>query len=65
MDKLKPCPFCGGEAEIVEDMVFMGDVGIECQNCFIQFTAPPHDERIINEKGYMITMWNRRDDDDR
>jgi Lar family restriction alleviation protein len=57
---LKPCPFCGGKAEIIEDMNFIGEVGIECQNCFIQFTAPTHDKRVIDEKGYMITMWNRR-----
>ncbi len=60
--KLRCCPFCGGQAEIIENMIFRGDVGIECQNCYIQFTAPTHDTRVIDEKGYMITMWNRRAD---
>ena len=29
-DQLKPCPFCGGEAEIKED-----GYTIECQECYI------------------------------
>ena len=62
MEEIKPCPFCGGKVEIIEDLNFLGEVGIECQDCFIQFTAPTHDERVIDEKGYMITMWNGRAD---
>ena len=29
--KLKPCPFCGGEAEYDED--FFGRAYIQCSNC--------------------------------
>lgn len=63
MSELKPCPFCGSKEVItVADLIYEGDIGIECQNCGIQFFAPTNYSLIEDEKGYMITMWNRRAD---
>lgn len=61
MEQLKPCPFCGSkEVIIVANLIYNGDVGIECQNCGIQFFAPTHYALIKDEKGYMVRAWNRR-----
>lgn len=50
MDKLKLCPFCGGEAEWLEyDLVFW----IGCSNCGCGTNAQ-HSEKEA------ITVWNRR-----
>ena len=34
MDELKPCPFCGGKAFVVERMTGVVDVGCENPICF-------------------------------
>ena len=65
-DKLKPCPFCGGEAYIIEvephthkiaiwvpDSV--GECFIECTNCTRAMSA--------NTKDEAIAAWNRRVDE--
>lgn len=52
MMKLKPCPFCGGEAELVNGWVLQW---VRCKNCTAQI-APfkePYDENAIE-------MWNCR-----
>lgn len=34
MEKLKPCPFCGGEAEITETKMFRNqDCYVQCKGC--------------------------------
>ena len=43
MDNLKPCPFCGGEAEIVLDIEYKGDNAIECQNCGVLLSVCDED----------------------
>lgn len=50
MDKLKPCPFCGGEAEI-EDM--KGEYSVICNTCFGA-------SDICETKEETIAAWNRR-----
>ena len=63
MNKLKPCPFCGGEAviEIVEPYshilaTFMPNYGggafIECQKCTCAISAKTKEEAI--------KAWNSR-----
>lgn len=65
MDKLKPCPFCGGEAKLhycalLEDgSIVMGLVdkyGVHCMNGCAA-TMPV----VGAEKA--VEMWNRRADD--
>lgn len=63
MAELKPCPFCGGKAELMKDR----HEGIKqsviyrvvCQNshCFINPETPSS-----HRKEYCITAWNRRAD---
>ncbi len=52
MEKLKPCPFCGGPAE-VEGPSFAGDLfHVRCQ----RFTADTEE----NSRARAIKTWNRR-----
>lgn len=48
--KLKPCPFCGGEAEIKE---LTGRFAVECKN---KCAAT----RIFKDKNKPIEAWNGR-----
>lgn len=50
IEALKPCPFCGGEAEI--DPRF-GAVSVDCKSCFSG--AGPHDT-----EAEAIAAWNTR-----
>ena len=60
--KLKPCPFCGGEAEIVEkaaNFLTTTIVYVECKECY----ASPyiHDKYSdYYSKDWVIEQWNRR-----
>lgn len=60
MDKLLPCPFCGGEANLVK-RVFKtgfypsgGTYYVHCKSCMIA-TQPR------NKKDVVVTVWNSRD----
>ena len=53
-EKLKPCPFCGGEAEVYENeyeniTLFM----VACKNCGISTAGYDYEEDAIKD-------WNRR-----
>lgn len=51
MTKLKPCPFCGGDASIRTNI--FGEYEIVCKKCFFSaFTSP--------KKKVAINRWNRR-----
>lgn len=52
--KLKPCPFCGGEAGIKKDCCFGGDIYfVECQHCLTRGSG----EHL---KANAIAAWNKR-----
>ena len=53
-EKLKPCPFCGGEARI-EDELEDGGKCISCIRCMA--CSPVYFDRCEN----MVPEWNRRD----
>lgn len=57
MDKLKPCPFCGGEAGFIEPIYVRSEADypyvIECSQCGIQTS-------IYNNQDQAIAAWNRR-----
>ena len=48
--KLKPCPFCGGEAKTEEFVKNFGPTLIECSNC----------GAIVTFDKDEINKWNRR-----
>ena len=50
MEKLKPCPFCGGEARLFEEIP--GGYIIQCQSCCGQIGIMP--------KKDAIEAWNAR-----
>jgi Lar family restriction alleviation protein len=54
-EQLKPCPFCGGEAEIKD----MRDnrIHIKCFKCLCQFGEVWNKNGGINE---LIKAWNKR-----
>lgn len=66
MEKLKPCPFCGGEAKY---FVFSdGGVCVKCMDCYCQ-TAARTDDSISfckqnNSVEAVTKAWNRRANDD-
>jgi Lar family restriction alleviation protein len=63
--KLKPCPFCGGKAELVKSnmtLTFADSFCVRCDNlgCFIRPNTP---HRLSDEDA--INIWNRRATDER
>lgn len=63
-NKMKPCPFCGGEAEYFEERIFVSPLrnvswkGVKCKRCGGSYIdANPN--TCPND---MIKAWNRRVD---
>lgn len=56
-EDLNPCPFCGGEAELVrcED-----DFEIECARCGITLSKWREYDNITDNCDLLIGTWNRR-----
>lgn len=54
MDKLRECPFCGGEAAVcdIKEPSVNGWVGCQRCRCFMDF--------VKNGKSLAIAAWNRR-----
>lgn len=67
--KLKPCPFCGGEACFKTPMHILneGIMLIECTACGACPYVVPVDETIgdeANKKAVIAEQWNRRADNE-
>lgn len=56
MEKLKPCPFCGGEAKVM-DRGFPH--WVYCTKCYAKVHGGTRDEKDS------IEAWNRRTNDER
>ncbi|WP_108650853.1 Lar family restriction alleviation protein [Dongshaea marina] len=52
MDELKPCPFCGGDAEVIEGG--HDSLKVRCAFCHIGTPAMTEEDPI--------EMWNSRED---
>lgn len=50
-EELKPCPFCGGEAEV--RMFTATLIFVQCKNCLAGSTA-------FNSEDEAVKVWNRR-----
>lgn len=55
-DKLKPCPFCGGKAEIYEDTIIksLPAYSVYCTKCYARTYG------LYDKKDDAIESWNRR-----
>lgn len=58
MAELKPCPFCGGKAEVVKSMIAGGGFFIICHDCEIRTFDFLRPETAVKR-------WNRRADNER
>ena len=56
-DDLKPCPFCGGKADIIYMNMF-GIYRITCNNCWLCVEDSFAPTRV--SKDTLIAWWNRR-----
>lgn len=61
-ENLKPCPFCGGDAEF-EDLGDPGefeDWGVHCRSCRIVMLPPGPEDGCISTRAEAAKAWNRR-----
>ena len=62
--ELKPCPFCGGEAECITDNAFTQDAEsyVRCRRCRAQTSRFISDDLLydMNGKPNAAKAWNRR-----
>lgn len=56
---LKPCPFCGGKAEVWEDRVRTWGLIEHDQDCWLAYDIPRHKQEIPRAE---FDSWNRRAD---
>lgn len=65
-EKLRPCPFCGGEAKIFADQG--GGICVKCMKCYCQTDNRcdfSYDDCMrTNAFNSIVEMWNRRTNDD-
>ena len=63
--KLKPCPFCGGEAKLKNLGIGTGGwlITCKCGSLMSTFARKAHDEPEIHKEIHknVISAWNRRE----
>lgn len=68
MDDLKPCPFCGGLAELFQSNgqvighnEYADDVGVKCTGCGVNIALNNYQGyRVSEREDEAIRLWNRR-----
>ena len=60
--KLKPCPFCGSEAAIMEEPDMDNDIAyvIRCTGCGMTFNCYGEDKYLVRNIDELIDRWNTR-----
>ena len=58
-DKLKPCPFCGGEAVLTNGW-FSGERRVECLDCGVMTKIEFSENPLVTASEQAIKAWNRR-----
>lgn len=64
MEKLKPCPFCGGEATVYSVNIFRPEIQVICEKCRSR-TLTYKGGDFDDTKYLAIQAWNRRVNDDK
>lgn len=59
-EKLKPCPFCGGEAYLHKSVLFSIKCVVMCDSCGAR-TMEHTSSSIEDAKRNALASWNRRD----
>ena len=56
MEELKPCPFCGGKAELIQDETVLSFTRVRCidADCFAGYGM------VFPDKEKLIAAWNTR-----
>lgn len=57
-EELKPCPFCGGKAELKHWRWIGNEYRIECLKCETK-------TQISNDYNMLVKTWNRRANDEK
>ena len=62
MEELKPCPFCGGEANLFSEESIDGGYGhwVICQSCGAKALTYYDVLYKSKAKEYAVNTWNRR-----
>lgn len=60
---LKPCPFCGGEAEAVYAPNDINRWGVQCKSCGCTVEVEEW-KGVEDTRGNAIKAWNRRAEDE-
>ena len=67
---IKPCPFCGGKPEIMDEEMFerlkevdennMACITIKCSKCHLAFYDYTNERDYFVRKFLVVEKWNRR-----
>ena len=63
MDELKPCPFCGGEVEIIDTGLNFWKYAIRHKNICVKCILDTRGFSTEKTKQEVIEAWNRRVND--